>query len=419
MMIVELVNLIRYAPKPRTMGVGLYFYCLRDLNEQVIWLPGNKVKLTAKQLDQAFHDAMPQSWQDRYSYAGRSIITDNHANIHRFFCIQQATAARSRNNNVVKQKKTRNGDQPAHPVRFAAGARRNLKFRRGGDGKRESGVLKSKPEAKRISDETKCPVHPNGNHAWNVANKDKEKPAAVPSKSKGKPKSAVVDTNAMQCDDDESLMELSGNEVINDPLDQESVASDDIHGLCAQLNEQPDDPQDLVNKFKNRKSDQSEGTFDTFVNTIEPFTHHLNELSLLAMQESTTNVLCDDEFIDIFMQYCNDAYSAGVSDNNSSIVPDLDSILHLCTTSYAIVKGMQHSKVDCMLRVLFDSGSDKTLLKKSVLLKGINPSQGKKCKVTGVISSAIMDCEILIELFQSFCPHSVSQDLLYSCYYYG
>jgi hypothetical protein len=33
------------------------------------------------------------------------------------FCIQQATAARSRDTNVVKQKKTRNGtDQSAHPV---------------------------------------------------------------------------------------------------------------------------------------------------------------------------------------------------------------------------------------------------------------------------------------------------------------
>jgi hypothetical protein len=85
------VNLICHAPKPQTRGAGLYFYCLRDLNEQVIWLPGTKVKLTGKQLDQAFHDGMPQSWQDRYSYAGRSIITDNHANIHRFFRIQQAT----------------------------------------------------------------------------------------------------------------------------------------------------------------------------------------------------------------------------------------------------------------------------------------------------------------------------------------
>jgi hypothetical protein len=69
----KLVNLIRHAPKPQTMGVGPYFYRLRDLNEQVIWLPGTEVKLTAKQLDHAFHDGMPQSWQNCYSNAGLGI----------------------------------------------------------------------------------------------------------------------------------------------------------------------------------------------------------------------------------------------------------------------------------------------------------------------------------------------------------
>jgi hypothetical protein len=49
-------------------------------------LPGIEEKLTAKQLNQAFHDGMPQSWQDRYANAGRSIATDNHANIQSFFC---------------------------------------------------------------------------------------------------------------------------------------------------------------------------------------------------------------------------------------------------------------------------------------------------------------------------------------------
>jgi hypothetical protein len=61
----ELVNLIRHAPKPRMMGVGPYFYCLHDLNEQVCWLPGTDAKLSIRYLDQAFHDGMPQSWQVR------------------------------------------------------------------------------------------------------------------------------------------------------------------------------------------------------------------------------------------------------------------------------------------------------------------------------------------------------------------
>jgi hypothetical protein len=168
--------------------------------------------------------------------------------------ITTLTAVCSRDANVVKQKTTWNGDgQLAHPVCFAAGAQCNSKFRCGSDGKRESGTVKSKPEAIRISAETKCPIHPNGNHVWgdyfqNIANKDKKKTAApFKGKDKGKPKSAVVNTNAMQCND-ESLMEMSGDEVINDPQDQDLVETDDIHGLCTQLNKHPDNPADLVKK---------------------------------------------------------------------------------------------------------------------------------------------------------------------------
>jgi hypothetical protein len=146
---------------------------------------------------------------------------------------------------------SRSDGQEQHPVRFAAGARRNAKFHRGdrggkgGDSKKPAAAA-----ATRVSDEAKSPVHPKGNHTWadcfqNVANKDKKKPA-YPTKGKGKPKSAaVVDANAMQCDDDSAVsavsLELSeelSDGAINDPSDQDST---DIHGLCAQLNEHAED----------------------------------------------------------------------------------------------------------------------------------------------------------------------------------
>jgi hypothetical protein len=107
-----LVNHLRQAPKPRSMGVGTYYYRLCDLNEQVPWLPGTEAKLTNIQLDQAFHDGMPQTWQDRYANAGHSVASDEHTNILSFFRQQQATAERSLLGNVGKQKnkmKGRNG----------------------------------------------------------------------------------------------------------------------------------------------------------------------------------------------------------------------------------------------------------------------------------------------------------------------
>jgi hypothetical protein len=414
----ELVDYLRHAPKPRTMGVCPYYYRLRDLNKQVPWLPGTKAKLTTIQLDQAFHDGMPHAWQDRYANAGHSIATDNHADILHFFCKQQATVNRSVKANIVKQKTKKSHDgQEQHPVRFAAVARQSAKFCRGGD--KDKGSFKKKgAKSRRISDDNKCPVHPQGNHTWgdcfqNFANKDKKKSAtAFKGKDKSKSKPAErVDVNAMMLDDEDASMTATvasnkcseeflhtNDKAINNPLDQDNA--DNIDGRCAQLNEHAADPEDLVKQFKDRKAAKAAaeavGTFYAFVSISEPFTHHLDELSLLAMQESTTNVMCDD-YVDTYMKFMDDAYSAGVSEINGSIVPNLDSVLHLRATSYAIVKSMQHSNVDCLLRVLFDSGSDKMLMKQSALPKGINLSQGKKHKVTGVTSSMIMDREIIIE----------------------
>jgi Reverse transcriptase (RNA-dependent DNA polymerase) len=134
--------------------------------------------------------------------------------------------------------------------------------------------------------------------------------------------------------------------------------------------------------------------FEVLVNLNEPISHHLNDASFLAMQENTSNVPCDD-IVDMFVKHCADEYSMGVSEIN--VNESVDSLLQLCATSYAIVQTMQQTGVNCLLRVLFDSGSDKTLLKQSALPPGINPSLGKKRKVIGVAASSIMDREVLIE----------------------
>ena len=145
---------------------------------------------------------------------------------------------------------------------------------------------------------------------------------------------------------------------------------------------------------KNKTTSIEEGMFEVHVNLTEPVTHHLNDSSFLAMQENTINIPCD-EIEDMFVKHCADEYSMGVSENN--LKESVDSILQLRATSYAIVQTIQHAQVNCMLCVLFDLGSDKTLIKQSVLPLGINPSIGKKRKVIGVTASSIMDWEVIIE----------------------
>jgi Reverse transcriptase (RNA-dependent DNA polymerase) len=115
---------------------------------------------------------------------------------------------------------------------------------------------------------------------------------------------------------------------------------------------------------------------------------------LLLKQDNTNKDMCD-EIVSMFVKHCADEYSFGVSEINNS--ESVDSQLQLRATSYAIVNTIQRTTVDCMLRVLFDSGSDKTLIKQSSLPSGITPSIGRKRKVVGVTSSSIMDREVFIE----------------------
>ena len=46
------------------------------------------------------------------------------------------------------------------------------------------------------------------------------------------------------------------------------------------------------------------------------------------------------------------------------------------------------------MRVLFDSGADRTMVSRTALPKGITPSQGKKRKVTGVTATSTLSAEI-------------------------
>jgi hypothetical protein len=61
------------------------------------------------------------------------------------------------------------------------------------------------------------------------------------------------------------------------------------------------------------------------------------------------------------------------------------------------VGSIQQTKVNNLLKVLFDSGSDKTIFKKSSLPQGIEPSTGKKRKVSGVTTSSVIDQYVMLK----------------------
>jgi hypothetical protein len=53
------------------MGVQNFWYHLLDINKQIEWLPGFEPALTDDQIKQAFYDAVPVTWRDRYVHSGK------------------------------------------------------------------------------------------------------------------------------------------------------------------------------------------------------------------------------------------------------------------------------------------------------------------------------------------------------------
>jgi hypothetical protein len=66
----ELLDYICSIAKPCKMDVQTYYSCLRELNNQVKWLPGTDLPLTEDQLNQAFFDGMPITWKECFENAG-------------------------------------------------------------------------------------------------------------------------------------------------------------------------------------------------------------------------------------------------------------------------------------------------------------------------------------------------------------
>jgi hypothetical protein len=71
----ELVQQLRSPRKPCNIPVQAFYHCLRELNGYIGWLPGKETSLNEEQIKQAFYDAMPSTWCERYIQAGNSSVS--------------------------------------------------------------------------------------------------------------------------------------------------------------------------------------------------------------------------------------------------------------------------------------------------------------------------------------------------------
>jgi hypothetical protein len=59
----DLIEGLQSAIRPDNMKVQMFFYRLKELNDYIDWLPGQEEKLTKSQLNLAFYNGLPGSWQ--------------------------------------------------------------------------------------------------------------------------------------------------------------------------------------------------------------------------------------------------------------------------------------------------------------------------------------------------------------------
>ena len=95
----DLVNGLRNCKKPRSIPIQAFWYKFKELNGYVEWLPGNEPALTEAQMKQAFHDAMPEKWRERFSNAGNTVTNQTMAEmVHCFGAMENAANRRMMEN---------------------------------------------------------------------------------------------------------------------------------------------------------------------------------------------------------------------------------------------------------------------------------------------------------------------------------
>jgi hypothetical protein len=101
----------------------------------------------------------------------------------------------------------------------------------------------------------------------------------------------------------------------------------------------------------------------------------------------------------MFTHYIDELYSTGDCDVKLNISNYEIRPWKIRSTSLVIVSFIQQTKVNSLL---FDSGSDKTIFKRSSLPQGITPSTVMKRKVCGMKASSVIEQVFLLtDIFQS------------------
>jgi hypothetical protein len=166
----DLLESLWSSSKPDSMKVQTYFYQIKELNDYVEWLPRHEEKLTKSQLNLAFYNRLPGSWQAKYMITGQSVHTDNQSDLLCFFRIQEHQQSIIDEKNGVLQAKAQAKLDHGWEILSQHTARRvkaeeKMRLKHTGV-KHQHGNPNSPKQKHSVCPEDPCPIHLMVGHTW-------------------------------------------------------------------------------------------------------------------------------------------------------------------------------------------------------------------------------------------------------------
>jgi hypothetical protein len=152
------------------MKVQTYFYQIKELNNYVEGLPWHEEKLTESQLNLAFYNRLPGSWQTKYMIAGQSVHTDNQSELLRYFRVPEHQQSIIDEKNEVLQAKSQAKLECGWEIlsqHAAKHAKAEEKMRLKCTGAKHQHGNPNFPKHKHgVRPADHCPIHPVAGHTW-------------------------------------------------------------------------------------------------------------------------------------------------------------------------------------------------------------------------------------------------------------
>ena len=336
----DLLVQLRSARKPRDLHVQTFYYRLREINGYVVWLPGDEMSLDEEQIKQAFYDAMPSAWRERYLNAGKFVQAETFAQIVRYFRQQEILATKKQLENEASTRSRHPGkslkDKSEHRSSGYQNNKRHHGLNRKNEDRKKSDFKKKKTDA-----DVDCPFHP-GMHKWGSCYENIRNVNSPINKSKKDEKTKSKKS--------ESFNVESGN---SDVFDSQNLGD-------------TESPLNLNGTFTSYEECSFHVTAHSFaiVDSHEP------------QNEGYDNSLEFDSFVTDLFIHGDDDNKMHSENNNYRVI--VDSLKPIGLLKPDFIQNAPHKRP---LKVLFDTGSENTFINAKCLPKGVVPSLDRSINI--------------------------------------